>query len=394
MNTVEADLSGAGTAVIESNASPPARFVELDALRGLAALMVVFYHFAFETKVYHQGHSKLIILLRPFIAGHEAVILFFLLSGFVLSLSTWKGRVIPYPQYLVRRACRIYLPYLAALALAVCACFVSHHVLLTPGWAARSWPLPITTASIVQHIAFIGDYNNTQYNGAFWSLVVEMRLSLVFPGVLFVLVRMRSRAALLSAAAISTLAVAMILLYPASSWTRYRGGLYTVHYLAFFIVGALLARRLSSLPWPRLSDSVRHAMVVLSILLFAYGARVLRIAPHWGSGPVEMMTDWIIALGGVGLIYLAATHHTVKRTLGHFIPRYLGHISYSVYLVHNVVLSWLLILFHNRLSITWVFPFYIVLTIGAASLFYYTVELPAMRLGRRLTQSASRPLSA
>ncbi len=57
--------------------------------------------------------------LRLLIAGHQAVILFFLLSGFVLTLPYKKKTGLGYGPFLVKRVCRIYLPYLGALALAI-----------------------------------------------------------------------------------------------------------------------------------------------------------------------------------------------------------------------------------------------------------------------------------
>jgi len=65
----------------------PRRFHELDAIRGLAALMVVFSHFVLIWQIPWRDEPGFLSFLRyPFITGHEAVMLFFLLSGFVLSL--------------------------------------------------------------------------------------------------------------------------------------------------------------------------------------------------------------------------------------------------------------------------------------------------------------------
>ncbi|HEY0759035.1 MAG TPA: acyltransferase [Acidisarcina sp.] len=372
----------------------PERFVELDALRGIAAMIVVLFHFSIQTvMVAHQAHSRTVFLIRPFIAGREAVILFFLLSGFVLSLSTWKGVALPYSKYVVRRVCRIYLPYLAALALAVGACAVFQHFFSTPAWPDRPWPEPPTLSTVLHHVGFIGEYDDRRYNGAFWTLVIEMRVSLVFPFVLMALTRLRAWVAILAALTISMTAIGLVVLYPASAWSRYRHGLYNFHYLAFFIVGAILARGLTRRPSAPIHAGLRHAMVPLSILLFSYGARLSQFVPTWSFGVTGMLTDWPVALGGVGLIYLAATHRTVKRTLGHFIPRYLGHISYSLYLVHTVILGSLLIFFHNRISIAAVFPLYIGLSIAVASLCHYAIERPAMRLGRRLTRDTAKAIS-
>ena len=70
-----------------------ARFVELDALRGLAALIVVLHHLRLLWQGDVEPSSRilrmLLTLLNP--AGNGAVILFFVLSGFVLSLPAVAG---------------------------------------------------------------------------------------------------------------------------------------------------------------------------------------------------------------------------------------------------------------------------------------------------------------
>ena len=56
--------------------------------------------------------------LHAFWAGNEAVLFFFLLSGFVLALPFFQTAV-PYTSFVVRRICRIYLPYWLVVAVAV-----------------------------------------------------------------------------------------------------------------------------------------------------------------------------------------------------------------------------------------------------------------------------------
>jgi peptidoglycan/LPS O-acetylase OafA/YrhL len=100
-----------------------ARFVELDSLRGLAALTVVLGHLRLLWQGEVQPASPTLNLLFKILnpAGNGAVILFFVLSGFVLSLPAVAGRPQKYIVFLIRRIFRIYLPYLAALAVAVAA---------------------------------------------------------------------------------------------------------------------------------------------------------------------------------------------------------------------------------------------------------------------------------
>ena len=109
----------------------PARLEELDSLRGLAALTVVISHHLIVLPVFFNptnwhGHIPVNILkytpLHLLFAGHEAVILFFVLSGFVLSLPFHANKQGPYASFVIRRICRIYLPYIVSVAAAVIMC--------------------------------------------------------------------------------------------------------------------------------------------------------------------------------------------------------------------------------------------------------------------------------
>ncbi len=94
-----------------NNEADPRRFYELDSLRGVAALTVVLHHFS---RICPENFTHLLIRtpLRLLLAGDQAVILFFLLSGFVLTLPYKKNTSLSYGPFLLRRVCRIYLPYL------------------------------------------------------------------------------------------------------------------------------------------------------------------------------------------------------------------------------------------------------------------------------------------
>ncbi|MGH9597467.1 MAG: acyltransferase family protein, partial [Edaphobacter sp.] len=105
-------------------------FGELDSLRGIAAVAVMFFHFhlLWEESPHHEWSEWLFMFppLKFLIAGHAAVILFFLLSGFVLALPQIRGKKQRYAEYISKRVCRIYMPYLVALFLAVAFCWRFH----------------------------------------------------------------------------------------------------------------------------------------------------------------------------------------------------------------------------------------------------------------------------
>ncbi|WP_158594027.1 acyltransferase family protein [Cohnella faecalis] len=76
------------------------RYEQLDALRGLAALTVLFSHLAMTpANVPPLVHQFLYRAYSPFsilIKGHQAVFFFFVLSGFVLSLPLLRGSKLNY----------------------------------------------------------------------------------------------------------------------------------------------------------------------------------------------------------------------------------------------------------------------------------------------------------
>jgi peptidoglycan/LPS O-acetylase OafA/YrhL len=137
------------------------RYAELDALRGLAAMVVVIGHFQhlFSVKVSPLSYLLFRTPINILFAGHEAVILFFLLSGYVLSLPFLRAPQ-SYPVFVVRRVFRIYLPYLAALGLAIAGAYFFHGTIPALGqWFNLTWSQTPSVHGIVQHIAFLGVYD-------------------------------------------------------------------------------------------------------------------------------------------------------------------------------------------------------------------------------------------
>ena len=122
------------------------RFDQLDAMRGLAALSVVIHHSLLTLPVflsahYHEAVSPQNSALTDspfhiFWAGREAVILFFMLSGFVLSLSYLKHKELPYKIFILKRICRLYVPYISSIILSAVFLYI-----ITP-------QAEVTTASI------------------------------------------------------------------------------------------------------------------------------------------------------------------------------------------------------------------------------------------------------
>lgn len=95
-----------------SSSVATSRIFELDALRGLAALSVIGYHY---TTRYHQiyGHTSDFFYELP--AGRYGVLLFFMISGFVILMSLERTR--RSLDFIVGRFARLYPTYWMAIAL-------------------------------------------------------------------------------------------------------------------------------------------------------------------------------------------------------------------------------------------------------------------------------------
>src|ERR1700676_1028669 len=98
------------------------RFQQLDGLRGLAAFVVFLFHAIMMLPADSRASRYLNNpVLRPFWDGPSAVMLFFVLSGFVLTLpyTGMRTRKIDPVPFWIRRLTRLYPAYWVALTLAL-----------------------------------------------------------------------------------------------------------------------------------------------------------------------------------------------------------------------------------------------------------------------------------
>jgi peptidoglycan/LPS O-acetylase OafA/YrhL len=367
--------------------SSEVRFHELDAIRGLAALSVLFYHYEYMwLRVAHPSASLRITLgaLYPLAAGHEAVLLFFVLSGFVLATPYLRGKGQPYFVFLFRRILRIYCPYLFALGLALIGASLFHGHLGLSTWASKTWSQPVNGRLVLQHILFIGNYDCAQYNTAFWSLVYEMRISIMFP-LLFALIDKRSTISALFIAAVCVVGCLVLV----GRWPDLEQTATTLQYVAVFICGIILAKNLGALSrWyhtiPRYG---RVLLVFATYLVYTWSHRLEAITSkaHRLPGNVAaLLIDWPIVLGALGIVMIGLNSVRARQVLNSPIPRFLGRISYSLYLIHGTVLFASAFLLTGRMPKLLILPIYVAAAIILATVFCITIEEPFLRLGRRI----------
>lgn len=220
------------------------RIKQLDSLRGLAAITVVLCHFTNVFPLFYEEGSSIFRELKStplsiFVAGHEAVIFFFILSGFVLSLPFYSCKNTGYFEFLTKRIFRVYIPYICAVFTGI---FLSIFLYNKPieefsSWFNSVWSMPLTIGLIVDHILLIGSFKNGSINPVLWSLVHEMRISIIFPFLVMLIKKYDYKLVLFIGWVLSC--VGGILYKYVEYQTDY---LITFHYMFFFIIGALIAK--------------------------------------------------------------------------------------------------------------------------------------------------------
>jgi peptidoglycan/LPS O-acetylase OafA/YrhL len=358
-------------------------FPQLDALRGIAALMVVINHFLLVSPLWWVPRSP----LRVLALGHEAVILFFILSGFVLTLQLMSDRRIAYRDYAIRRICRIYLPYLAVLFAAFSAI---NLINIEPVKWAGSWFNDIWTGSfsgreILDHLLFIGQYKANRVLPVIWSLIYEMRISLMMPLVVYCVTRFSARACLSAALFISVISFLFAMGRNAdeTSSPSFSGDwAMTAHYLGMFIVGGTLARHRVS--WQQWLAKGNRTMFVLaaSLTLFFLSRLVLSIT---SSAVGQCIFDWCVVAGAAGMVCTAIASRRFTLMLARRPFVFLGTISYSLYLTHTVVLLAVIHLMPASGSAWRAITMATVLVIPIAAVTHFVIERPSILLGKFLT---------
>ncbi len=347
------------------------RIYQLDALRGIAAAVVVAYH---ARLVEHAIVAPW--YLAPLFAGQQAVVLFFVLSGFVLSLPHLRGRASSYPVFAVRRITRIYVPFAVAalLSIAISWPFRNEHLPLSV-WFQHQWHCGITWKTVAAQMCM---WPTDCFNNALWSLWFELQLSLLMPLIMKVLLRWNSGLVLagaLTAAFLKTALMARLDNYFLLGSSLQIGSL--------FILGAFLALhegRLRRL----LAAAGKGQWCIFGISLFLFFDYPGRFSQH------ILVRQWLVSgLGAAGVLLCSLELQTLASVLRHRAAEYLGRISFSLYLVHAVFVMSLFDLLYGRVP-TWLIYVAIgSLSLAAAHGFCLWIEEPAIQLARQLGDRAS-----
>jgi len=333
--------------------SPPpetTRLRSIDALRGIAALGVVFYH------AVEQGKNALPnnlfdypIRALQFVSsfGYIGVFLFFVISGFCIHLQWARTRAagvepdIRFGPFWKRRLRRLYPPYIIALALFLLVAYSYGQLNFTHFFFY----------DIVMHLLMLHNLDpQTCYtiNGVFWTLAVEEQLYLAYFLLLFVRMRWGWRVTI----AVCLGARVAWMLLSSLAWVKFGYGLpvpeaAASHWFTWALgaIGVEVFFGLMQLPrWLRdlrLAVLLIAGATLLSYYLpgipkdtFAKSFAWFFVHPVWGLGFFILVNRLVLA--EQSWIRRARVPAAISALAA------VGIFSYSLYLTHEVVVivSW------------------------------------------------------
>jgi len=353
------------------------RFEYLDSIRGLAAFSVLIYHVICA----HWGYSTESHLMCMIFNGSDAVSLFFVLSGLVLSykpLNSNELSTIDYPKYVIARVFRIYPAFLFMLIIYYLFKYqdiLGYKFFYDTIIHNKYFFLEEATLLRVKTDLFLPD----------WTLGVEVAISLILP-MLIVFIKNDKKTFWMF------LPVFFIL------------NKYLSIFIFHFALGVIIAHNFNAIKNYnfRASSFYPYRFLIYFAIFILFSIRhINRIYPfgetydYVSSSLIGLDLFHFTGIAAALILVIVINSPRLQNILSLKPLVFLGKISYSLYLVHWFIIGDLLMshfdFFLNffgseKKTLAGFIIMATVLSIIAATLIYYLIEKPFIRMGKSLTQ--------
>jgi peptidoglycan/LPS O-acetylase OafA/YrhL len=330
---------------------------QLDGIRACAIVAVFLYHSPFHLK-----------------GGWMGVDLFFVLSGFLITRILVAHRDLPPKQYFTafyeRRALRIIPPY--ALLLIVTSLFVSTSWLKTWYMYIGAMNYPRTGPGTLSML---------------WSLAVEEQFYLVWPFVILFFARKR----------LPTLAAALIVAAPIlrGLFTPLLVDVWSIYKLTPFRMDCLAAGALIGLVWENHKERIARVGALWLVPAGLGFATLLLVSRVAGFGTADYTLKGNVVTYELSLliavsVMLWALSDVWTGLLKVAIVRWIGQISYSLYLIHITAYTLVEQRLHGGLLIT-LGAAGLSLSYAAAS--WYLLERPLLSAKKKRAVKTALPVA-
>jgi peptidoglycan/LPS O-acetylase OafA/YrhL len=349
----------------------------VDGLRFVAFLLVFVEHFA------PLQPTPVISVISDY--GWVGVEIFFAISSFLmmrflLAEDARRGDV-NIIWFYIRRVLRIY-PLMMFYALLV--------ILLTNRGSGVAWfQFGALASATDNYLAWFFGYNYPiPYTSHLWTLSYELQIYLFIPLAYFVLKTAKAKGFIIMLAAVECLCLV--------ARTSFAG--IGVTHPVIWVTPFL--RPESTLIGLAIGAGLINVRSYWAWAIVAIAVAVLVTHPN-----VNVMGPWTIAIYPVcalisgSLVYLAARSTLLTQVLGYPVIAFLGKISFGLYVYHFAIAALLPVLLRKVLPTASLGSFYgaelvvgFLLTVLIATLSYFVLERPFLKIKERFTIIPSRPV--
>lgn len=350
---------------------------EIDGLRFIAIISVVFYHLngfiREKDKNDYADSFDLDFVFNILERGHLGVPLFFVISGFILAMPFAKmnlglGKKVILKDYFVRRLTRLEPPYILAMtALFIVTVFIIHK-----------YPLDIGAKSFISSLCYVHNFTFGHgvlplLNTVAWSLEIEIQFYLLAPLLFFVVYRIKKnkfrRAAI----------IFLIICFQIFSIIVDLKYLSIVNFLHYFLLGLLLADLYLTKSSSAFSFQKFNILAIITFcLIWIFDITGIE------NNKLKLIFGFIKLVSIFSFYYLVLFTQSL-RVLAKPLITNIGGMCYSIYLLHYPIISF----FGNHLISYQVsdvlllnYLFYavniLIAILAVSSVFFICIERPCM----------------
>lgn len=326
------------------------RLKELDALRGLAAMMVVFFHFSMGRP---QGQLG-------FKLGTTGVDLFFIISGFVIYMSL--NRVKTSIDFVINRISRLYPTYWTCVSFTFIV--ISVYSFFKMGDAAH-----VDFKGYLANMTMFQFYFEIKnLDGTYWTMIVEM---IFYIGILFLFHFKILKYLNVVGLFLTAMAVGMTALWPKTYFvTRTMYWMPLLQFIPLFLAGTVFYRIYTFKTKLLENYALLIICLVSQIMLFNFAGGSKKFINHSEYAAMLIVYFTLFTLFVNGKLSFIVS----KTTL------FLGKISFALYLIHQyisivVILPYLVDQLHYNF---WMVSLFVCLptVLILASAVTYLIEIP------------------